>query len=284
MPVVTLTAGSSVPWTLPGDFPPGGTADMVECIGAGAGASSRFLLSGCPVGGGAGAYAQVTNVVLSGPVQFRIGLGGQGERALTAPIAGSSTLFGASAGASSGAIVAAAGGKVRVGTLTAQFQIGGLGGKTISCIGSIIFAGGNGGNCVSAIGAGSGGGGAGNAVAAGSNGANVPIGQTAGGTGGASIGAGGIGGKATASCTGQAALANLAGGGGGGGGGSGNGTTTTAPGGNGAEAGGGGGGGGSNVAAGSIGGDGGNGVIFVTYTVAAGAVLVASMNLLGVGT
>ena len=137
---VTLTSGTT--WTVPANW--NSSNNFVECIGGGAGGLQNGAAGvnyGGP-GGGGGAYARGNNITLTAGASVPISIGAGG----TQGVSGSDTSF------NSGAVLAK-GGSVGSGTT------GGIGGLTATSVGSIKFAGGNGGAGSATINSGGGGGG-----------------------------------------------------------------------------------------------------------------------------
>lgn len=147
---VFLNGTSSInqSWSVPADW--NNANNSVTCIGAG----GNGALEG---GGGGGSYASTTNLTLSGSITYTIGI------PATTSVGNmvNETYFNSTA--SSTASLSCASGKAAV-TNTA-----GPGGTTANSIGTLKYAGGNGG--AGSTGAGSGGGGSAGMVGAGKNGA-----------------------------------------------------------------------------------------------------------------
>ncbi len=253
--IVLSTAGAGT-WTVPANW--NSSNNKIEVVGAGAGGASFNFTSAGSVGGGAGAYSNITNLSLTpgATINYSIGTGGTGETSSSAAQSGSDTWFNATVYAS--ASVAAKGGSG-----VSNGNTGGVGGAAASGIGTTKNSGGNGGNS-GTNNAGAGGGGAGGPDGNGVIGVAGASGSSStGGAGGAgdngSDGAGGIGGTSSSKNGSTGSSGTISGGGGGGG------YASGGNGGNGGLAGAGGGGGGSGSSS-TNGGQGANGQIIITYT------------------
>ena len=290
------TTGSGT-WQVPADWDnANNTIEVIGGGGAGDGGTNGNR------GGGGGAYAKVTNLSLSGTINYSAGARGAGGSSSGG--SGSATYFNGTS--CTGASVCAAGGQ---GASSSGSGSGGAGGSTSSSVGTVKFAGGSGGSGNSSADTGGGGGGAGAPGGAGKNGGagdSSSSGQDGGGegAGGVSSSSGGtgtsngaFGGNGPAGSGAGSAGINGAGGAGtnGGGGGGGDSSSNSSGGYNGgaggagtewdATHGGGGGGGGSGNTnssggrtggtagtygggggGGLTGGSGGQGIIVVTYT------------------
>lgn len=168
--VVFLTSGTT--YTVPSDWT---LTNTIECIGAGGNGRIASLTVGRP-GGGGGAYAQVSNLSLSGSVSYVIASGGSQ----------SDTYF--NGAASTSASISCAGGK------NATSLIPGAGGSTANSTGTVKYAGGSGASgdvCSGGDGSGGGGGGAGGPYGAGLSADFSTGGDGGGGFGGASGGGSG---------------------------------------------------------------------------------------------
>ncbi len=291
-----LTTTGAQQWAIPWDW---SNTNMIEVMGGGGGGSGNTPLAnanGAGAGGG-GAYASVSNTAgLSQNIDYYVGAGGGGGSSADGT-EGETTWFGNAASASS--IVCANGGAPG----TTYFS--GAGGTKCNGIGGAGYSGGNGGNGGGA-GEGGGGGGGGAAGPDGIGQAGGDGGGDGGGGGGGAGGGlstagatatsdtGGLGGKGPLGLAGdQGAAGGGAGSDGGGGGGAtdGSGDESGGPGGTGQDwqvaspsygAGGGGGGGSSDgngdngglyggggggaAEDGTVGGNGRNGLIVITYT------------------
>jgi hypothetical protein len=239
--IVYLTTASSSPWTVPVDW--NDANNSIEVIAGGGGGQEGAPATNQGAGGGGGGYAKITNVSLSSPVTFVVGLGGTGG---SPGNNGGDTVFGGTSLAL--CIVGAQHGQ------GGQDFTGGAGGAATSACGSGITAhngGAGGSNNNGSNDAGSGGGGGGGPLGDGGAGGLVStLGSSAAGSGGGGNGGGNAGGSTgVTSLIGGVGGNNHAGAGGGVGGG----TATGGPGGNGSNGGGGGGGNGGS------GGNGGNG-------------------------
>ncbi len=253
---IILTAAGAGTWTVPADW--NSSNNKIEVLGAGAGGASFNFTSAGSVGGGGGAYSNITNLALTpgATVNYAIGTGGAGETSSKAAQGGGDTWFNATVYAS--ASVAAKGGSA-----VSSGNTGGAGGAAASGIGTVKFSGGNGGNS-GTNNAGAGGGGAAGPDGNGVNGVAGASGSSSnGGAGGAgdngSGGTGGIGGTSGSKAGGTGSASTISGGGGGGG------YSSDGNGGTGGTAGAGGGGGGSGDNP-TIGGQAANGEIVITYT------------------
>lgn len=252
---------SGTTFTAPSDWP--GTADQVECIGAGAGG----LNAGSDVGkgGGGGGYSSKFGVTINNGDNLQVGQGGGPNTDGTDTWIGGTDFASSSCGAKGGIA-------------------GGLGGQASDGIGDTTFSGGAGGGIGSNITCGAGGGSAAGPLGPGGDGADgggVSAAAGGGGTGGPGVAAsgsqagdGGIGSDGTAGGLGgnAAGQAPTAGSHGSGGGGGASGSETGADGGSGVEwfdilppdipsfhgAGGGGGGSDQNVSVNHFGGNGGS--------------------------
>src|SRR5213075_119063 len=71
---VFLTTADTSPWTVPADW--NNSYNKIEVIGGGGGGSSSITASTTGAGGGGGAYSRSDNLILSGTVQFTVGVGG----------------------------------------------------------------------------------------------------------------------------------------------------------------------------------------------------------------
>lgn len=257
-----LTSGTS--WSTPGDW--NNSDNSIECIGAGGnGAAGADGASGG--GGGGGAYARVTNITLSGSIDYVVASGGSGSDTYFNGAASSTASISCAGGKNASGLTAGAGGSTADSTGTTEYA-GGTGGVGQSSTSNRNSGGGggsagptgagqNGGASSASAGDGGAGGGGSNggSSTAGTNGADSTTGRDGGhGTSGAGGGTGGADGASGSDGTV-----------GGGGGGSGRPNSNDDKGGNGGcdtafdathgACGGGGGGGGST----SFGADGGNG-------------------------
>jgi hypothetical protein len=187
-------------WTCPG----GVTSIQVEAWGGGAGGrTSSNTNNHCGGGGGGGAYARRNSITVIPGVDYTFTVGGGG--AANAAGAQSTAII-------NGVTITAVGGATGPGSGTPG--LGGAGGAASSCIGDVVFSGGNGAdgsNSGSNNGTGGGGGGGAGSTGAGQNG-NLATG------GAATLNNGGAGGAGGVNAIGQAASATGFGGGGGGGG------------------------------------------------------------------
>jgi len=173
--------------------PAGVTSVTVQCWGGGGGGGSRSVNGGAG-GGGGGAFASGTIAVVPGTTYpVTVGTGG------ASTVAGIRSAFKTATDS-----IIAAGGKGGV----ANDSVGATGGLISACRGTIIFAGGNGGNGVYGSNSGGGGGGAGT-TGAGGNASGITA-----GTGTATSGGNGGAGRTTQG-TGTAGTANGGGGSGG---------------------------------------------------------------------
>jgi len=190
---------TTVTFTTNGNFTvPAGVTDLtVECWGGGGGGGRSTTDNAGRGGGGGGAYARSSLAVTPGQIiPYTVGVGGSGGNVTAAVNTGGNTIFGANL------ILAVGGGGVANNVNTA-----GLGGLAASCIGDIVFNGGNG--VVGSGGnSGAGGGGAGSTQVGGNGAAQT------GGSGGAVGGGTGGNGRTNA---GAGFAGNTFGGGGGGG-------------------------------------------------------------------
>ncbi len=270
---IFLVPGAGTSWAVPLDW--NSQNNSVECIGAGASggvARNSAGVTAKATGGGAGAYAKVSNVALTptSSVTINVGVGGASVSvsaiAVSNGLDGTSTWFnGASLAAST---VGAEGGKAGQASLSAIFIAGGIAGSAANSIGITKYSGGRGGDDGTGTATQStGGGGAAGLNGAGNNGGDLAA-STSGATvgGSADAGLGGAGG-ATASNGGNGTEWDATHGSGGGGGGHARtGAIGTLPG-NGGNYGGGGGSGArsSASAATDISGTGANGLIVIIY-------------------
>lgn len=253
MNTVVLTSGTS--WTVPS-----GVTNLisVECWGAGGGAAGPSTWSAYG-GGGGGAYAKKNNLAVTpgNNISYSIGAAGASGNNSNG-INGGDTWF-----LSTSTVKAQGGrGSLQDGTN----YLGGAGGATASCVGDVLYAGGNGGDNPSYY-PGVGGGASGSPTGAGANGLNPPS-NLVGAAGGAANGggAGGAAGTSGASPTvGVAGTSNQNGGGGGGGGGAGSGVAGAAGGAGGFPGGGAGASGGSSGTGGAVSGSAAGGQIILTY-------------------
>lgn len=290
--VVFLTTASSSPYT--SDATWNNSSNTVECVGSGgSGGLNRGDGKGRCAGGGAGAYSAITNFSFATPgtttAQFSVGTGGAGQSKNTNGVLngndGAATWFNNATdpgnGADNSKCSAAGGAKGTAGS--SADATGGAGGATTASWGTTKNAGGRGGNASTTDLCAAGGGGAGGGAGAGNQGVDVSTGTASnGGTGNANTGGGGTAGSGANGPGAQTATAGGAGtnfdashgsGGGGGAARSSSGTGTSTAGAGGAY------GGGSGAVA--IAGNGtavtlagGDGLIVLTWTPAAGAVTI----------
>ena len=292
--VIFITTNGTSTWVVPADW--NNQANMVEVIGAGGGAGDG---NGEGTGGaGGGAYSRGVNLQLTPGASITVGVGNNGVGATLQGgngTDGGDTWFNATASSSCTNVtlcVSADGGKLSIGN---QSTIGAGGTTNAIYIGTVQFAGGNGGVGVAADGSGGGGGAGGRNGPGAQGGAGLSTeGGGGGGGGGGSVGltGSGVGGNGgnNYNRVGSGAGGNGASGAngtlGGGGGGSDN-NVSSGVGGNGGTgyewtgsfgSGGGGGGGGNTNAGGdgglygggggggeATGGDGADGLIVITY-------------------
>ncbi len=226
--------------------PAGVTSLTVECIGGGGGGGAAVATGAG--GGGGGAYSMAVIVVTPGQnISYTVGSGGPGG-----PMAGDGQNGSVSSFGVGPTLVSATGG---TGTV-ADAPLGGTGGSSGSCIGDASFSGGVGGNFTMVMGffpAGGGGGGAAGALGVGAT-AVGPLG----GAGTAPGGNGADGGNG-----GSPSLEGLF-----------VGQTGSSPGGGGS-------GGGTGGAGASIGGDGADGLVRITYAASCGPGTQPSNNSVG---
>lgn len=168
---------STQTWTVPDDFNP--AHNTIEAIGGGGGGAQGGASVNAGAGGGGGAYSRAENASLTpgGSVTVTVGNGGAGGTVGPGGDGGDTSLVD---GATT--IVLAKGGKGATNN-----SVGGLGGATASGVGSVKYAGGQGGSTVGVSFSGGGGGGG----AAGPNGEGGKGGNTTNGAGSGSGGGGG---------------------------------------------------------------------------------------------
>lgn len=253
--VVFLTSGTS--YARPADW--NDASNSIEAIGGGGGGgggtSDPCLGFTSGNGGGAGAYAKVSNQTLAASTAYAIGAGGTGTT-----------------GASIGVPNGNPGGNTTWAStiVVAKAGVNTVGGTTAASTGTVKFAGGNAGSGAAAATSGAGGG-AGGPNAAGNNASGTTGGRgdgTFGGLGGTLNNNGAAGAEYTATAGGTA-------GSGGGGGSSSSGAV-------GGRAGGLYGAGGSGSGGGSTAGNGAQGIIIVTYTPIGGNVYGFNLAMLGI--
>lgn len=266
--VVVLTTADTSPWTVPADW--NNSDNSIEAIGGGGGGGSGAtgdaeFGGGGGGAGGAGAYAKVTNLTLSGTVDFTIGAAGTGG---ASPTAGGLTQF------KDSTTLKAAAGSVGAAATSTSGATGGAGGTVANSVGAAARTaggtGGSGANESGGTGGGGGGGGGAGGPTAGNNGTTATT--STGKAGGKGDGTAGGAGGADSSGNGGAGTelgGSVGSGGGGGGGNGGNGGAAGSAGGTSGNYGAGGaagGGGGGGVGARGAGKNGTAGVIIITYT------------------
>jgi len=161
-PTSTITA-----WTVPSDF--NNYDNTIEAIGGGGGGSRAQVNTTSATGGGGGAYAQITNLNLSGLTTITVKIGAGGPAAATDNTngtAGLDTFFNRTSGSAntcadtvSVCAKGGLGGNKGVG-IPAQTVPGGFGGSATTSVGSTRYQGGSGGGSGNADYTGTGGGGA----------------------------------------------------------------------------------------------------------------------------